>query len=202
MLSSGHINDLIERIPRMGKSTEIIFVEGNSTDDTYDVIKSTINLFPNLDIKLFKQYKEELKMVVNNKKVKRTKKTSEEQVGVLETKVENYKPKGEVTGNLFTNPMIESALKALSPEELSRYRALGEDLYGTVDFEQNKILNNTPAPMYEAGAYLREQLKSGLHPSMMDDDEKRLMEELFGKEWYKEWGYVEGDLTDIVTLFR
>jgi len=34
----------------------------------------------------------------------------------------------------------------------------------------------------------------------MENDEKRLMEELFGKEWYKEWGYVEGDLTDIVTL--
>jgi hypothetical protein len=54
--------------------------------------------------------------------------------------------------------------------------------------------------MYEAGAYISEQLKSGLHPSMMEDDEKRLMEELFGKEWYTKWGYVEGDLTDIVTV--
>jgi hypothetical protein len=141
-------------------------------------------------------------MVVNNKKVKRTKKAADYQEGVIETKTENLKPRGEVTGNLFNNPMIESALKALSQEELSRYRALGEEMYGTVDFEENKILNNTPAPMYEAGAYVREQLKSGLHPSMMDDDEKRLMEELFTKEWYKEWGYVEGDLTDIVTLVR
>lgn len=110
--------------------------------------------------------------------------------------------KGYTTGNLFNNPMVESALKALSNEELAKYRALGEEMYGTVDFEENKILNNTPAPMYEAGAYICEQLKSGLHPSMMENDEKRLIEELFGKEWYKKWGYVEGDLTDIITLTR
>lgn len=39
---SGHIQELIQRIPEMGSHTEIIFVEGNSTDDTYEVIKSAI----------------------------------------------------------------------------------------------------------------------------------------------------------------
>jgi hypothetical protein len=130
-------------------------------------------------------------MVVNNKKVKREKKGKSESKSEIRT-----------TGNLFNNPMIESALKALSPEDLERYREIGEKMYGTVDFEENKILNNMPPPMYEAGAYICEQLKSGLHPSMMDEDEKRLMEELFGKEWYTKWGYVEGDLTDIVTVFQ
>jgi len=132
-------------------------------------------------------------MVVNNKKVKREKKqkTPSESKSEIRT-----------TGNLFNNPMIESALKALSPEDLEKYREIGEKMYGTVNFEENKILNNIPPPMYEAGAYICEQLKSGLHPSMMDDDEKRLMEEIFGKEWYTKWGYVEGDLTDIVTLVQ
>ncbi len=137
-------------------------------------------------------------MVVNNKKVKKSK-----NVVSFESKApEIHKVKGEVTGNLFSNPLIETALKALSPEDLAKYKAFGEEMYGTVDFEDSKILNNTPAPMYEAGAYICEQLKSGLHPSMMDDDERRLMGELFGNEWYKNWGYVEGDLTDIVTLSR
>ncbi len=36
---SGNIHDAIERIPDMGSHTEIIFVEGNSTDDTWDVIQ-------------------------------------------------------------------------------------------------------------------------------------------------------------------
>ena len=134
-------------------------------------------------------------MVVNNKKVKKEKKAKNS--GVEETKgTENV----HTTGSLFNNPMVESALKSMSQEELQRYREIGERMYGTVDFKDSQILNNVPPPMYEAGAYISEQLKSGLHPSMMDDDEKRLMEELFGKEWYTKWGYVEGDLTDIVTV--
>ncbi|MBQ4280309.1 MAG: glycosyltransferase [Rikenellaceae bacterium] len=36
---SGNIEDAILRTPQMGSHTEIIFVEGNSTDDTWDVIQ-------------------------------------------------------------------------------------------------------------------------------------------------------------------
>lgn len=136
-------------------------------------------------------------MVVNNKKVKKEKKPN----GVEETKVETNNGV-YTTGSLFNNPMVESALKAMSPEDLHRYREIGEKMYGTVNFEDSQIINNVPPPMYEAGAYISEQLKSGLHPSMMDDDEKRLMEELFGKEWYTKWGYVEADLTEIVTVVQ
>ena len=136
-------------------------------------------------------------MVVNNKKVKKEKKTN----GVEETKVETSNGV-YTTGSLFNNPMVESALKAMSPEDLHRYREIGEKMYGTVNFEDSQIIKNVPPPMYEAGAYISEQLKSGLHPSMMDDDEKRLMEELFGKEWYTKWGYVEADLTEIVTVVQ
>jgi hypothetical protein len=144
-------------------------------------------------------------MVVNNKKIKRKKmetiqenKGESKQETKMETKMESERP--FTSGSLFNNPMIEAAMKALSPEDLERYKQIGEAMYGTVDFENSKILDNTAAPMAEAAAYIQEQLKSGLHPYMMDDDEKRLMLELFGNEWYTKWGYVEGDLTDIVTL--
>jgi ubiquinone/menaquinone biosynthesis C-methylase UbiE len=50
---AGHIKQLISRIPQMGHSTEIIFVEGNSTDDTYEVIESCIRYNPLC--KLYKQ---------------------------------------------------------------------------------------------------------------------------------------------------
>lgn len=51
----GHIEELINRIPQMGDDTEIIFVEGNSSDDTYGQIERSIKRYPNLKIKLFKQ---------------------------------------------------------------------------------------------------------------------------------------------------
>lgn len=35
---AGNIDDIVRRIPRMGPEDEIIFVEGNSTDDTWDAI--------------------------------------------------------------------------------------------------------------------------------------------------------------------
>jgi len=52
---SGHIEELIERIPMMGRSTEIIFVEGNSTDDTYEAIEKSIASHPELKCRLLKQ---------------------------------------------------------------------------------------------------------------------------------------------------
>ena len=52
---SGHIDELMARIPEMGSGTEIIFVEGNSTDDTFDAIKRAIANNPGRDCKLFKQ---------------------------------------------------------------------------------------------------------------------------------------------------
>jgi SAM-dependent methyltransferase len=52
---SGHIEELMARIPEMGAGTEIVFVEGNSTDDTFDVIKTVISANPHRNCKLLKQ---------------------------------------------------------------------------------------------------------------------------------------------------
>lgn len=52
---SGHIEELIARIPDMGGGTEIIFVEGNSTDDTYAVIARAIAGHPERRCRLLRQ---------------------------------------------------------------------------------------------------------------------------------------------------
>ena len=52
---SGHIEELMARIPEMGGGTEIIFVEGNSTDDTYEAIERSIVANPDRNCKLLKQ---------------------------------------------------------------------------------------------------------------------------------------------------
>jgi len=101
--------------------------------------------------------------------------------------------------DLFNNPMVESAKKTMSPEMLEKYKKLGESLYGDVQYENSKV-DNKPPPMVEALAYVSELLKSGLHPSMLDENEKAFMSEVHGEEWYKLWGYVEKDLTEIFTI--
>ena len=51
----GNIENAIKRIPKFGKSQEIIFVDGNSKDNTYEEILKNIKKYKNLNIKLFKQ---------------------------------------------------------------------------------------------------------------------------------------------------
>lgn len=52
---AGNIEAIIERIPKMGSHTEIVFVEGFSHDRTFETIEEKIPQYPAKDIKLFKQ---------------------------------------------------------------------------------------------------------------------------------------------------
>ena len=52
---AGNIDQLIERVPEIGGGTEIIFVEGHSTDDTYAAIERAIAGHPHRSCKLLKQ---------------------------------------------------------------------------------------------------------------------------------------------------
>ncbi|MHC4475879.1 MAG: glycosyltransferase [Planctomycetota bacterium] len=51
----GNIGDAIRRIPQMGRETEIIFVDGNSTDGTPDEIERQIKAHPERKISLIHQ---------------------------------------------------------------------------------------------------------------------------------------------------
>lgn len=104
-----------------------------------------------------------------------------------------------MTNTLFDNPMTRAALNSMSPEERKRYAEIGEKMYGNIDFDKSKILDNPadPQEFSEAVAYVEEQLKSGLHPSMLDDKEKSLLSEIRGQEWYLKWGYTKDDLNDM-----
>ncbi|MEP7320812.1 MAG: glycosyltransferase [Saprospiraceae bacterium] len=51
----GHIDELFERIPLMGKNMEIIFAEGHSTDNTYAAIEKAIKNHPEKNCRLIKQ---------------------------------------------------------------------------------------------------------------------------------------------------
>jgi SAM-dependent methyltransferase len=51
----GHIADLIRRLPELGPESELVFVEGGSTDDTRGEIERQIALHPQRDISLVAQ---------------------------------------------------------------------------------------------------------------------------------------------------
>ena len=114
------------------------------------------------------------------------------------------KPKSEENvspdpNDLFEGVLAKAAMAALSDEDKEKYRIIGEHLYGRLNFEDGS-LNNLSPEMNEAVAYLESQLNSGLHPSMLQENEKDLLKEAYGEEWFMRWSYVKEDLEDIVTL--
>lgn len=52
---AGHIRDILERTPIMGSRTEILFVEGHSTDDTYAVIERELATRSDPRLHLYRQ---------------------------------------------------------------------------------------------------------------------------------------------------
>jgi 2-polyprenyl-3-methyl-5-hydroxy-6-metoxy-1,4-benzoquinol methylase len=52
---AGNIKNILDRVPDLGKSTEMIFVEGHSSDNTYDTIERLIGELPESKCRLFRQ---------------------------------------------------------------------------------------------------------------------------------------------------
>ncbi|MBI3932194.1 MAG: glycosyltransferase [Acidobacteria bacterium] len=52
---AGHVRALVDRLPEMGPNSEVLFVEGNSTDDTEAVIREVIAANPGRPFRLLKQ---------------------------------------------------------------------------------------------------------------------------------------------------
>lgn len=71
-----------------------------------------------------------------------------------------------------------------------------EDVIDILSGDVEKSIN----PVKDFTAYIKRQLSDGLHPSFLEKEEKDFLSDKLGEEWYKEWGYVKGDLDDIVTL--
>jgi hypothetical protein len=52
---AGNIENIYQRLPAMGAGVELIFVEGNSSDNTYEVIEAEIQKHPECQSSLYKQ---------------------------------------------------------------------------------------------------------------------------------------------------
>ena len=52
---AGNIGRIFSEVPQMGAGTEIVFVEGHSRDNTYDVIAAAIRDHPGVDVSLYRQ---------------------------------------------------------------------------------------------------------------------------------------------------
>jgi hypothetical protein len=94
-------------------------------------------------------------------------------------------PSSTNENQLFDNPMVEAARQSMTSEQIEEYKQLGEQYYGTIDFETGQSTD----PLHDAVAYIVEGLRSGLHPSYLEEEERKVMESTYGPHWMKSFGY-------------
>jgi hypothetical protein len=99
-------------------------------------------------------------------------------------------------GDLYNNPLVNNALKALTPDQLDAYKKFGQSLYGTINYEDSTIVNNIPAPIEESVAYIEEGLKAGIDPSDLSEDEVVILQKAYGEEWYLKYGFTKEEVPE------
>lgn len=96
--------------------------------------------------------------------------------------------------SIFNNLNFENIKKSLNKKELKKYEEIGKDLYESINYTDGKVITTNND---NNAKYILEGIKSGLHPSMLSTEEKNILSETFGDEWYKKYGYTENDLNNI-----
>ena len=94
------------------------------------------------------------------------------------------------------------SISGMSHDDRVNFKKLGMEMFGHNKFKGVSLLSNSEPPAEEITAFVTRQLEDGIHPSFLEEGELKVLETEFGTEWYKKWGYVEGDLTEIITLNR
>lgn len=95
-----------------------------------------------------------------------------------------------------------SAIAAMNHDERIEFKKLGLEMFGHNKFKGMSLLENSEPSAEEVTAFVTRQLDDGIHPSFLEEGEVKVLETNFGPEWYIKWGYVNGDLTEIITTNR
>jgi len=104
--------------------------------------------------------------------------------------------------DLFNNPMVDSARKALSPEQIEEYKRIGEYMYNNDVYkvmEQGSIIKEPREQ--DLILYATEALKSGLNPRDLTQAELRAIVDTYGDKWYENFGYESEDVPKLDIQF-
>ena len=97
--------------------------------------------------------------------------------------------KKEESSGVWDNEQFKAAWDALPEKQKEEYKKAGEYMYNNIDYTQN--FNNV---LQDSAFYIIEGVKSGLHPKDLEDNEKKILTEVYGENWYVKYGYEKKDL--------
>lgn len=100
-----------------------------------------------------------------------------------------------MNNDLFNNPMIDMAKKALTPEQIEDYKRIGEYMYNSTNYQISETGSKIREPTEEnLFLYAVEGLKSGLDPNDLSDGELRALIRFYGDNWYEKFGFKKEDV--------
>lgn len=98
------------------------------------------------------------------------------------------------TSEQLFKKMKEKFMDALPEDMRQNYAEFGEKFHKSFDVDSGRPYDSNEIDLEEALSYVVESLKSGLHPSFLNEDERALLIAGYGKEWYTKWGYKAEDI--------
>jgi len=95
--------------------------------------------------------------------------------------------------DLFNNPIIENAKKALTEEQKEEYKKIGEYMYKDIDYK-NVETKTKVATDEETIYYASEALKAGGDPNDLSVDELKLLNKTYGEKWYERFNLTKHEV--------
>ena len=90
--------------------------------------------------------------------------------------------------DLFNNPMVDAARKAMSPEQQEEYKKIGEYMYNKTNYKVAEIGSSVKEPKQEDYVmYAVGMLRSGGDPADLTDPELRALIATYGEKWYEKF---------------
>ena len=98
--------------------------------------------------------------------------------------------------DIWNNPMVNNAIKSMTPEQLKEYQQIGQYMYGTINFEDSKVINKLDPPLPESVAYIEQGIKAGLMPCDLSEDEIVVLTTAYGEKWYERDGFTKNEVPE------
>jgi len=104
----------------------------------------------------------------------------------------------EKKNDLYTNPMIDAARRAMTPEQIDEYKKIGDYMYNSVDYKAAtagaQVRDSKDEDLL---VYATEALKAGGDPNDLSEPELQALTKVYGDKWYESFGFEESEVPKV-----
>jgi len=102
--------------------------------------------------------------------------------------------------DLFNNPMVDSAKRALTAEQKDEYKRIGEYMYNNQNYNTVETGQKVKqAESEELVFYACQALKSRGDPQDLSKPELEALVQFYGNKWYEKFGFSEDEVPKLNT---